>query len=654
MATESKDNLMIEILRKLIISILIYFIGYMNWSLTWIVIPVAISIVTEKKKIKNTNRRKFAKEAANGNEKKIILENIKDLPAWVLFPDTERAEWLNKVVKQFWPFVNFFTRDLMKNYVEPKLSKNLEKYALKGFHFERIVLGSVPFRTGGIVIYENVSRDEVVMDVDLSYAGDCDIKFRLRGLLGGIKNFQLYGKLRIVLKPLIRHFPLIGGVQVFFLNNPEIEFDLDGIAGILDIPGINESLRKCVCDTVASFMVLPNKFPVRFSKEVSTEKLITPNPAGVLRVHVIEAKNLLKKDITFTCKGTSDPYTALVVGEQTYKTETVECSVNPKWDYWCEFIILESTGQELHIDVWDEDPTEDEFLGRVSVDIAYLIKTGQSDLWLNLEDVKHGMIHIRTTWLTLTTDYNDLKAAIYESQQLQLAYMSSALLIVFIDSASNLRQVRVSTKPDPFVQLQLGRQFKHTNAIMRTANPVWEESFIFLVGNPDSDYLNLKIIDSKTGTELNEINYNLSLLSNKDNLEVVKEPIRLESGRNDCKLIWSLHLKVFHNENFQEYLERRPSTSSASSVETMEKKRSSSVSSVSSNHSDDVFDRHVDSVRSSKSSSSISSTANMAYFALIDSHLCFGIPWEACSSTLFKILLNQETSVEPSSKNIIF
>ncbi|KAG5886715.1 hypothetical protein JTB14_030781 [Gonioctena quinquepunctata] len=604
---ESERNVLLIILRKLILSSLIYFIGYMNWSLTWVVVPVTISIVTEQSKIKNINRRKFARQAAHGNEKGVILENIKDIPAWVLFPDTERAEWLNKVVRQCWPFVNHYTRELMKTYVESKLRKNLEKYSLKGFQFERIVLGSVPFRTGGVIVYDNVSRDEVVMDIDVSYAGDCDIKFRLRGLLGGIKNFQLYGKLRIVLKPLIRHFPLVGGLQAFFLNNPDIEFDLDGIAGILDIPGINESLRKCVCDTVASFMVLPNKFPVRFSKEVSNEALNTPHPVGVLRVHVVQAKDLLKKDITFTGKGKSDPYAVLVVGEQTSKTDTISCTVNPKWDYWCEFIILEPTGQKLNIEVWDEDPTDDEFLGRISVDIANLIKAEQSDMWLVLEDVKHGKIHLRTTWLTLTTNYNNLKAALYESQQLQLTYMSSALLIVFIDSATNLRQVRVSSKPDSYIQLQLGRQFKHTNTIMRTTNPVWEESFIFLVGNPDSDYLNLKIIDSKTETELNEINYNLSTLSSKENLKVEKEMVRLENGRNDCKLILSLHLKVFHNENFEEYLERRPSLISTSSADTLERQRSSSVSSDSSHLSNDVFDRYTDFARSSLRSNRSSS-----------------------------------------------
>lgn len=58
--------------------------------------------------------------------------------------------------------------------------------------------------------------------------------------------------------------------------------------------------------------------------------------------------------------------------------------------------------------------------------------------WLTLEQAKHGMIHLRMTWLKLSSDYNDLKAALIETQQLRLTNMSTALLIVYIDSAKHL------------------------------------------------------------------------------------------------------------------------------------------------------------------------------------------------------------------------
>jgi hypothetical protein len=44
--------------------------------------------------------------------------------------------------------------------------------------------------------------------------------------------------MRVVMKPLITSMPLVGGLQVFFLNNPTIDFNLVGMADLLDMPGL--------------------------------------------------------------------------------------------------------------------------------------------------------------------------------------------------------------------------------------------------------------------------------------------------------------------------------------------------------------------------------------------------------------------------------
>lgn len=40
------------------------------------------------------------------------------------------------------------------------------------------------------------------------------------------------------MKPLIQTIPLVGGLQLFFLNNPTIDFNLVGAADVLDVPGV--------------------------------------------------------------------------------------------------------------------------------------------------------------------------------------------------------------------------------------------------------------------------------------------------------------------------------------------------------------------------------------------------------------------------------
>ena len=48
---------------------------------------------------------------------------------------------------------------------------------------------------------------------------------------------QLRGMLRVTLKPLIPIMPLVGSVQAFFLNCPVVDFNLVGVADVLDLPG---------------------------------------------------------------------------------------------------------------------------------------------------------------------------------------------------------------------------------------------------------------------------------------------------------------------------------------------------------------------------------------------------------------------------------
>lgn len=72
--------------------------------------------------------------------------------------------------------------------------------------------------------------------VNFSYDGDCDIHFGMSGKeLGRIRNFQLGAEVRIILKPLLVKMPLVGGMQIFFLNDPDINFE---IVGFSKLPGL--------------------------------------------------------------------------------------------------------------------------------------------------------------------------------------------------------------------------------------------------------------------------------------------------------------------------------------------------------------------------------------------------------------------------------
>ncbi|XP_073945230.1 extended synaptotagmin-like protein 2 isoform X3 [Choristoneura fumiferana] len=546
----------------------VYLVGYMQWSVAWLIGPVVLSVLRDQWRKDSEYRRNLAKTTAVSSEKDVILARIDDLPAWVFFPDVERAEWLNRILLQVWPNVNHYARNLLKDSIEPAVAESLANFKMNGFKFERMILGTIAPRVGGVKVYDkNLSRDEIIMDIDLFYAGDCDISFVLQGIRGGIKDLQIHGMVRVVMKPLITKIPLVGGLQVFFLNNPSIDFNLVGAADVLDMPGFSDILRRCIVEQIANMMVLPNKLPIKLSDEIPTVDLRMPEPEGVLRIHLVQAQNLMKKDISMLGKGKSDPYAIITVGAQKWKTKHIDSNVNPRWDFWCEAIISSRKSQVLQCEAWDWDPgmgiQNDDYLGRCSLDISQVVRSGRLDTWQTLQQAKHGKVELRLSWHRLSTDITELSRAINETQLIKTGELSSAVLAVYIDSCKKLPDARAASRPDPYLTVTVGKKTENTAVQMRTGDPVYEIGYSFLVQNPEINTLEIKVLDQKTGNALGQLTYAIALLLKQKDLSMLTQPIMLQKSGPESKVLLSLQLKILkeaiREEDVEEETLVRPS-----------------------------------------------------------------------------------------------
>ncbi|XP_011304471.1 extended synaptotagmin-2 isoform X2 [Fopius arisanus] len=537
----------------------IWSFGYMHWSIAWLLPPVFLSVWKYESKKYDELKRLTAQATVMANEKDIITNRMNDLPSWVYFPDFDRAEWLNKVLYKIWPGINHFVRNLVRESIKPAIVKALSEYKMPGFQFDRLVLGRIPPKIYGIKTYEkDTSRNEIILDCEVLYAGDCDISFTLGTIKGGIRDFQLRGMLRIVLKPMLTVMPLVGGVQIFFLNNPEIDFNLVGAADILDFPGLKQALRKVIKEQFARFLVLPNKLVIPLTHDIPTEILKMPEPEGVLRIHVVQAKHLMKKDISVLGKGKSDPYAIITVGSQEFRTKTIDNTVDPKWDFWCEFIVEDSAGASNSVitRLFDKDNTgTDDPLGRATTEVSRVREKGTIDAWFTLESAKHGMVHLRLTWLKLSKNPGDLQAALIETQQLRVTSMSTALLTVFIDSAKNLPCLRGSKQPDVFLEATVGSKTERTSTMLRSSDPVWEQGFTFLVAHPETNNLNIRVIDEKTGSVVGVLIYNIANLMSKVDMEDTQQPYDLLNASPESKLIMSMSLRILKYEGPESFVD---------------------------------------------------------------------------------------------------
>ncbi|XP_042884996.1 extended synaptotagmin-2-like isoform X10 [Penaeus japonicus] len=522
-------------IKYLLASIAFYFVACASFG--WVTLGIIYLVISHERKGKRDLRGALAL-ADESTLKNIFAASMHEMPAWVTFPDMERVEWLNKIIRQLWPYAGQYVKDLCKYSIEPSMRTALEEYKLNGFQFEKIILGDTPPRFSGVKVYDDTSRHEIIMDMDFAYAGDCKFEVSVSKFKMGIKDLQISGRLRIVMKPLVRQIPLVGGLQVFFLNNPDVDFNLIGLADVFDMPGLSDILRSIVTEQIGHMMVLPNRYPIQLVEDIDVVELKCPAPAGVIRLNVIEAQNLMKKDIGIMGTGKSDPYCILRLGAQKFQTKTINNTVNPKWDFFCEALANVIRRQRISIECWDYDYSplksyeNDDYLGRANLDVQEIWKNGEVDMWVPLSEAKSGRIHIRATWLDLSDSADSLQLQLEEIRALQVSTknpLHSAVLMVWVDSAKKLNPSHKQI-PDPFVRLYVGNEKGETAVRQRTNDPVFEEGFTFLVRNPRTQELKLEVIDQKTNQIQGKVELDLNVFLKERKLEVIGEDYSLSGA----------------------------------------------------------------------------------------------------------------------------
>ncbi|VDM85348.1 unnamed protein product [Strongylus vulgaris] len=167
-----------------------FFLGALGYSYFWIIVVVALT-VTKSYLWKQREKRLIALRTTATRERDVILAQLQDLPAWVQFPDTERVEWMNKVIHQLWPYVGEYAKVFLTDFIIPQVKAQMPSM-FKNFKFTKMDMGDIPCRVGGIKVYTtNVGRDRIIVDMDVAYAGDADFTVSCCGFTGGMNNLQV-------------------------------------------------------------------------------------------------------------------------------------------------------------------------------------------------------------------------------------------------------------------------------------------------------------------------------------------------------------------------------------------------------------------------------------------------------------------------------
>ncbi|RXM33977.1 Extended synaptotagmin-3 [Acipenser ruthenus] len=491
----------------------VYLVGYLGLSISWVLFALMLWMWWKRNRTSKLARFAAAVDFLD-NERHVITEGLKELnmPAWVHFPDVEKADWLNQILDQAWPYFGIFMEKVFRNSIEPAVrASNIH---LKTFTFTKIHFGEKPLKIKGVkACTKGLDKRQVILDLQISYVADCEINVEIKKICkAGVKGMQLHGTLRVILEPLIGQSPLVGGVTFFFIRRPLLEINWTGLTNLLDVPGLNDMSDGAILDIISSYMVLPNRYCVPLIDQVQLAQMRFPLPSGVVRVHLIEAEDLVPKDTYMMgmVKGKSDPYANLRVGTQSNRSKTIKENLNPKWNEVYEFVVHEAPGQDLELEMFDEDPDKDDFLGSLVIELGEVMKDRVVDEWFPLSDIERGKVHLKLEWLSLLMDLDRLVENNHN--------LSCAILVVYLDSAYNLprnhfeysnneygmkknknpkylKSKKSNGEPSAHVEFSIDKELQKSKVSRSTKDPVWEESFTFFIKNVHSQCLTIKIKD---------------------------------------------------------------------------------------------------------------------------------------------------------------
>ena len=67
-----------------------------------------------------------------------------------------------------------------------------------------------------------------------------------------VSDVKFEAQVRVVMKPLVGFKPIVGGIQVSFLQKPHLDFNLGGVASIVEkLPFLKRRIKDTIHEQVA-------------------------------------------------------------------------------------------------------------------------------------------------------------------------------------------------------------------------------------------------------------------------------------------------------------------------------------------------------------------------------------------------------------------
>ncbi|KAL6523896.1 Synaptotagmin-5 [Orobanche minor] len=451
-------------------------------------------------------------------------------PSWVVFSHRQKLDWLNHHIEKIWPYVDEAASEIIRNSVEPILEQ-YRPSILTSLKFSKLTLGTVAPQFTGVSIIDG-EPNEIIMELDLQWDGNPNIVLDIKTRVGvalpiQVKNIGFTGVFRLIFKPLVDEFPCFGAVCYSLREKRNLDFTLKVIGGdISAIPGISDALEDTIRDAVEDSITWPIRKIVPIVP--GDYSYLEVKTVGILEVKLIEAKELTNKDII----GKSDPFVKICIRplrDRTKTSKTIDNQINPIWNEHFEFEVEDVSTQNLTVKVYDDEGIQAaELIGCAQIPLLNLEPGKVKDVWLKLvkdleiqrDNKNRGQVHLELLYCPLNSESKfgnpfdpDFRLTSLEKALKQVTndgradisgtrndIITRGVLSVTVVSGEDLPATDFMGKSDPFVVLTMKKsgQKNKTRVLNDTLNPVWNQTFDFVVEDGLHELLIVEVYDHDT------------------------------------------------------------------------------------------------------------------------------------------------------------
>ncbi|KAF8408907.1 hypothetical protein HHK36_004977 [Tetracentron sinense] len=347
--------------------------------------------------------------------RKLEFEEKKQANQRRVLSDSETVRWLNRMVENIWPIC--MEQIASQSFILPIMPWFLEKYkpwtAMEAV-FQHLYMGrNPPMLTEIRVLRQSAEDDHVVMELGMNFlsaddmSGILAVKLKKRLGLGmwaklHVTSMHVEGKILVGVK-FLREWPFLGRMRLCFVEAPYFQMTVKPIftqgLDVTELPGIAGWLDKLLAVAFEQTLVEPNMLVVDVEKFTSAPSessfsVDEKEPIAYAKVEVLEAADMKPSDLN----GLADPYIKGELGSCKFETKIRKKTLDPKWHE--EFKIPICTWESPHIlslVVRDKDHFRDDILGNCSINISNLRGGQRHDMWLPLQNIKKGRLHLAVT-----------------------------------------------------------------------------------------------------------------------------------------------------------------------------------------------------------------------------------------------------------------